>query len=63
MKRIPCATYRLQFNREFTFRHAEEILDYLGNAGILDVYASPLFEAGPDAYTRFADTCNFAKVI
>ena len=61
MKRIPCATYRLQFNREFTFRQAEEILDYLGDLGITDVYASPLFEAGPDS-THGYDTCNFAKI-
>lgn len=61
MKRIPCATYRLQFNREFTFRQAEGILDYLGELGITDVYASPLFEAGPESAHGY-DTCSFGKI-
>jgi (1->4)-alpha-D-glucan 1-alpha-D-glucosylmutase len=58
MKRIPCATYRLQFNREFTFRRAREILDYLCDLGISDLYASPLFQAGPES-THGYDTCCF----
>src|SRR6185503_19119633 len=61
MKRIPCATYRLQFNRGFTFQQAREILDYLRELGISDVYASPLFQAGPDS-THGYDTCCFGKI-
>ncbi|HEY2081985.1 MAG TPA: malto-oligosyltrehalose synthase [Verrucomicrobiae bacterium] len=61
MKRIPCATYRLQFNRDFTFQRAGEILDYLGDLGVSDVYASPLFEAGPES-THGYDTCCFGKL-
>ena len=61
MKRIPCATYRLQFNREFTFQQADEILDYLGELGISDIYASPLFEGGPQS-THGYDTCSFGKI-
>jgi (1->4)-alpha-D-glucan 1-alpha-D-glucosylmutase len=61
MKRIPCATYRLQFNRGFTFRHAHEILDYLRELGISDVYASPLFAAGPQS-THGYDTCCFGQL-
>ncbi len=40
--RIPVATYRLQFHREFTFADACHILDYLAQLGISDVYASPV---------------------
>src|SRR5579864_7598188 len=43
--RIPTATYRLQMNRDFTFKHAKRILDYLKRLGISDVYLSPIFKA------------------
>src|SRR3954453_9917026 len=43
--RIPTSTYRLQFNREFTFRQAREIVPYLHALGISDCYASPYFQA------------------
>ncbi|MGA2810342.1 MAG: malto-oligosyltrehalose synthase [Candidatus Acidiferrum sp.] len=40
--RIPIATYRLQFHREFRFADASKVLDYLAALGISDVYASPI---------------------
>ncbi len=43
--RIPTATYRLQFNPEFGFSAAQDIVDYLKNLGISDIYASPIFKA------------------
>src|SRR5205085_8625719 len=43
--RIPSSTYRLQFNRQFTFRNAREIVPYLDALGISDCYASPYFQA------------------
>jgi (1->4)-alpha-D-glucan 1-alpha-D-glucosylmutase len=43
--RIPSSTYRLQFNRHFTFAQAREIVPYLHELGISDVYASPYFQA------------------
>jgi (1->4)-alpha-D-glucan 1-alpha-D-glucosylmutase len=61
MKRIPSATYRLQFNRGFTFQQARDILDYLRELGISDVYASPLFQAAPES-THGYDTCCFGKI-
>jgi (1->4)-alpha-D-glucan 1-alpha-D-glucosylmutase len=42
---LPTATYRLQFHREFTFRQAGDILDYLTALGISHIYASPYFQA------------------
>ncbi|MFO7811860.1 MAG: alpha-amylase family glycosyl hydrolase, partial [Pelovirga sp.] len=43
--RIPTATYRIQFNPDFGFRKASEIISYLADLGISDVYASPIFHA------------------
>jgi (1->4)-alpha-D-glucan 1-alpha-D-glucosylmutase len=43
--RIPSSTYRLQFNRQFTFTDALEIVPYLDALGISDCYASPYFQA------------------
>ena len=45
MPRLPSSTYRLQFNRHFTFNQARAILPYLHSLGISDVYASPYFQA------------------
>src|SRR5438105_13513780 len=42
MLRVPSATYRLQFNAQFTFRDAKRIVAYLHELGISDIYASPL---------------------
>lgn len=44
---IPSATYRLQFNRLFTFDQATGIVDYLAELGFSDVYASPFLMARP----------------
>jgi (1->4)-alpha-D-glucan 1-alpha-D-glucosylmutase len=43
--RIPVSTYRLQFNSNFRFRDALELVPYLRDLGITDVYASPLLQA------------------
>ncbi len=43
--RIPVSTYRIQFNPEFGFKRAGEIVSYLDELGISDIYASPLFKA------------------
>ena len=41
----PRATYRLQFNKDFTFQDAARILPYLRDLGISHVYASPILKA------------------
>lgn len=43
--RIPCSTYRLQFNSSFRFSDAKSIVSYLSELGISDIYASPIFKA------------------
>jgi (1->4)-alpha-D-glucan 1-alpha-D-glucosylmutase len=45
--RIPSATYRLQFNRDFRFADARVLVSYLHKLGISDLYASPVFKAQP----------------
>src|SRR5215469_13854187 len=47
--RIPNCTYRLQFNRRFTFAQAREIVLYLHALGVSDVYASPYFQASAES--------------
>lgn len=44
---IPTATYRLQFNRSFTFLDAAALVPYLASLGISHCYASPYFRARP----------------
>jgi len=45
--RIPRSTYRVQLNHAFTFRDAAEIVPYLRELGIGDLYASPYLQARP----------------
>ena len=42
--RIPVSTYRLQFNYKFTFTDARNIVPYLHELGITDIYTSPCFK-------------------
>jgi (1->4)-alpha-D-glucan 1-alpha-D-glucosylmutase len=44
---IPAATYRLQFNKAFTFDDATEIVRYLDRLGISHCYASSYLKAVP----------------
>ncbi|HEU4885792.1 MAG TPA: malto-oligosyltrehalose synthase [Longimicrobium sp.] len=46
-RRIPSATYRIQFNAGFTFHDATELVPYLAELGISDLYASPYLQARP----------------
>ncbi|HET7459678.1 MAG TPA: malto-oligosyltrehalose synthase [Longimicrobium sp.] len=45
--RIPRSIYRIQFNAAFTFRQAAEIVPYLRELGVGDLYASPYLQARP----------------
>jgi (1->4)-alpha-D-glucan 1-alpha-D-glucosylmutase len=42
---VPDATYRLQFNRDFTFTQATALVPYLQRLGISHCYASPYLKA------------------
>src|SRR6516165_4985133 len=46
-RRLPEATYRLQFHAQFTFRDACRLLPYLRDLGITHCYASPYLMARP----------------
>ncbi|WP_036497361.1 malto-oligosyltrehalose synthase [Nitrosococcus oceani] len=43
--KIPRATYRLQFNGQFTFTDAEAVVPYLHKLGVSHCYASPYLKA------------------
>jgi len=43
--RAPAATYRIQLSRDFTFSAARDLVPYLFDLGISDLYASPIFQA------------------
>ncbi len=43
--RIPIATYRVQFNKDFRFQDATTIIPHLHRLGISHLYASPIFAA------------------
>ena len=47
MRTIPCSTYRLQLNSEFSFEQASSVLPYLRDLGISHVYCSPYLQAAP----------------
>lgn len=47
---IPGSSYRLQFNREFTFSDAAALVPYLARLGITHVYASPYLTARPGSH-------------
>lgn len=43
--RVPRATYRLQFNKDFTFDDAVRVLPFLARLGVSHVYCSPILRA------------------
>ncbi|MBV9924098.1 MAG: malto-oligosyltrehalose synthase, partial [Acidobacteria bacterium] len=45
--RIPVSTYRLQFNREFTFGRAGALAEYFRELGVTDFYSSPILKSRP----------------
>jgi maltooligosyltrehalose synthase len=57
----PVSTYRIQFNKDFTFSHFEKTITYLVNLGVKTIYASPVFEAAPGS-THGYDGTNPLKI-
>lgn len=56
-RRVPSATYRVQFSQNFTFRDAEALVPYLHRLGISDLYASPILRAVAGS-THGYDICD-----
>ena len=59
--RVPLATYRLQFNPQFGFRDAKDLVEYLDRLGVSDAYASPLFQARESSAHGY-DVVDHARV-
>jgi (1->4)-alpha-D-glucan 1-alpha-D-glucosylmutase len=59
--RIPCSTYRLQFNSRFMFRDATRIIGYLRDLGITDIYASPYLKSKAGSMHGY-DIVNHSKL-
>jgi (1->4)-alpha-D-glucan 1-alpha-D-glucosylmutase len=59
--RVPRATYRVQFNPQFTFQDAKAIVPYLAALGISHLYASPILQARPDS-THGYDTSDYSRL-
>ncbi len=45
LRRVPVATYRVQFQRSFAFEDAKHLVPYLHELGVSDCYASPFLQA------------------
>lgn len=60
-RRIPRATYRLQFTPAFTFDKALELIPYWEELGISDCYASPIFQSCFDESHGY-DVCDHNQI-
>jgi (1->4)-alpha-D-glucan 1-alpha-D-glucosylmutase len=60
-RRVPSATYRLQFNANFTFRDACDLVPYLDALGITDCYASPVLQARVGSQHGY-DICDHGRL-
>ncbi|MCE9563142.1 MAG: malto-oligosyltrehalose synthase [Planctomycetes bacterium] len=60
-RRIPGATYRVQFHSGFTLRDATAIVPYLDSLGVTHLYASPILEARPGS-THGYDVTNHERL-
>jgi (1->4)-alpha-D-glucan 1-alpha-D-glucosylmutase len=54
---IPRSTYRVQMHKDFNFEQLAQIIPYLCDLGISDVYLSPPFHAAPGS-THGYDVCD-----
>ncbi|HEX5415237.1 MAG TPA: malto-oligosyltrehalose synthase [Chloroflexota bacterium] len=60
-RELPTATYRIQFNREFSFRDALAIVPYLADLGVSTLYASPCLKPGRDSSHGY-DICDHNRL-
>jgi hypothetical protein len=61
VRRVPSATHRLQFNRNFTFQDARDLVPYLHALGISDCYASPVLQARAGSSHGY-DICDHSRL-
>ena len=54
---VPRSSYRLQFNRDFTFADGRAVVEYLDALGVTDCYTSSILRAGPGSLHGY-DICN-----
>jgi (1->4)-alpha-D-glucan 1-alpha-D-glucosylmutase len=45
LENVPCSTYRLQFNPGFRFVDGRDLVPYLSDLGVSDLYSSPRYKA------------------
>ena len=55
------ATYRIQFNKDFTLADFDKIKLYFKKLGVKTIYASPIFEAVPGS-THGYDVCDPSQI-
>jgi len=58
---VPRATYRLQLNKDFTFKEAEALVPYLDQLGVSHAYLSPILKAQPGS-THGYDTVDHTVI-
>jgi (1->4)-alpha-D-glucan 1-alpha-D-glucosylmutase len=61
LRKVPRATYRLQFNERFRLADALALVPYFHDLGISHLYASPLFKAAPHSAHGY-DVCDFGRL-
>ena len=59
--RHPVSTYRLQFNRDFRFSDARDLVSYLAELGVTECYCSPYLKANPGSRHGY-DICEHGSL-
>jgi (1->4)-alpha-D-glucan 1-alpha-D-glucosylmutase len=59
--RRPLTTYRLQFNRDFRFSEARDLIPYLAELGVTECYCSPYLKANPGSRHGY-DICEHGSL-
>lgn len=59
--RRPRATYRIQLHSDFNFERLAQIIPYLEQLGISDLYVSPIFRASPGSRHGY-DICDHNEI-
>ncbi|MDD9205493.1 alpha-amylase family glycosyl hydrolase, partial [Georgenia sp. 10Sc9-8] len=60
-RRTPVSTYRLQLSPDLTFAQAAEVVPYLHQLGVTDLYLSPVLQAAPGS-THGYDVVDHTRI-